>query len=240
MMNHTYETLDVGVGGEGVATLRLNRPQKRNALSMQTLREILAVLERWHEDENVRVVVVTGSPPVFCAGFDLSELSDPELIGDVRHVSTPYHRALWGFPKPVVAAINGHALAGGLDLATLCDIRIAAESATFGHPEVKFGAPPLFTPLRWLVGDGIARDMCLTGRRLDAREAERVGLVSRVVADEELAEESFDVARQIAEAPQACLETTKRYMTSNGGLGFQDSFTVEHDWVFDTQLRVSR
>jgi enoyl-CoA hydratase len=237
MTNDTYETLEIDVDDDGIATLRLARSQKRNALSMQTLGEIQQVLERWHGDAGVRVVVVTGTPPAFCAGFDLGELTNPELIGTIRHISTRYHRTLWGFAKPVVAAVNGHALAGGLDLITLCDLRIAAESATFGHPEVKFGAPPLFTPLRWLVGDGIARDLCLTGRRIDAREAERVGLVSRVVADEALMEEAFLVARGIAEAPQACLETTKHYMTANGGLGFQESFSVEHDWVFDNQLR---
>jgi enoyl-CoA hydratase len=102
---------------------------------------------------------------------------------------------------------------------------------------VKFGGPPLFTPLRWIVGDGIARDLCLTGRRIDAEEAHRIGLVSRVVDQQALPDEALAVARQIAEAPQQTLEITKRYLSGNQGLGFEESFRIEHDDVFDQLLR---
>jgi enoyl-CoA hydratase len=143
---------------------------------------------------------------------------------------------VWSFPKPTVAAVNGPALGGGFDLATLCDLRIAAREASFGHPEIKFGAPPLFTPLRWIVGDGIARDLCLTGRPIDSEEALRIGLVSRVVPADRLVDEALAVARQIAEAPQRTLEATKRYVSGNQGLGFEESFRIEHDDVFDKLL----
>jgi enoyl-CoA hydratase/carnithine racemase len=136
----------------------------------------------------------------------------------------------------VVAAVNGAALAGGFDLALLCDLRLASTEASFAHPEIKFGAPPLFTPLRWIVGDGLARDLCLTGRPIGADEALEMGLVSRVVEPAALLDEAIATARTIAEAPQRCLEATKRYLTGNAGFGFEDSFQVEHDDAFDTFL----
>jgi enoyl-CoA hydratase/carnithine racemase len=118
-------------------------------------------------------------------------------------------------------------------------MRVASAEATFAHPEIKFGGPPLFTPLRWIVGDGVARDLCLTGRRIDAAEAHRMGLVSRVVEPAALVDEAVGVARQIAEAPQRALEVTKRYLSGSQGLGFEESFRVEHDDVFDQLLRQS-
>jgi enoyl-CoA hydratase len=221
---------------DGVATLTLNRPDKRNALSIALRDAISGTLESWVEDASVRVVVLTGAPPAFSAGFDLGEFADAALARVIRHSSARYHRAVWGFPKPTVVAVNGPALGGGFDLATLCDLRLASEEAVFGHPEIKFGAPPLFTPLRWIVGDGIARDLCLTGRRIDADEALRIGLVSRVAASDRLLDEAHTVARQIAEAPQRTLQATKRYLAANQGLGFEDSFRIEHDDVFDNFL----
>jgi len=221
---------------DGIGTITLNRPDARNALSIELRDQLSDLLASWHDSPGVRAVVITGAPPVFSAGFDLKEFAQPELARRNRHSSTRYHRALWSFPKPTVAAINGAALAGGLDLVTLCDMRLASSEATFGHPEIKFGAPPLFTPLRWIVGDGHARDLCLTGRRIDAAEAERIGLVSRVVAPDVLLDEARGVARQIAEAPDVALATLKRYMTGNTGFGFEDSFRIEHDDVFDRLL----
>jgi enoyl-CoA hydratase/carnithine racemase len=221
---------------DGIATVALNRPESRNALSIAVRDELSDLLAAWHDDSAVRSVVITGTPPVFSAGFDLKEFAQPELARVNRHSSTRYHRALWSFPKPTLAAVNGAALAGGFDLTVLCDLRIAATDASFGHPEIKFGAPPLFTPLRWIVGDGRARDLCLTGRRIDAGEAERIGLVSRVVEPDALLDEARALARRIAEAPPDALTATKRYMTGNGGFGFEDSFRIEHDDVFDRLL----
>jgi enoyl-CoA hydratase/carnithine racemase len=230
------ESLRTEVSEDGIATVTLNRPDKRNALSIALRDALSETLRDWHDDASVRVVVFTGAPPAFSAGFDLGEFQDPALARTIRHSSARYHRAVWSFPKPTVAAVNGHALGGGFDLATLCDLRLASTEASFGHPEIKFGAPPLFTPLRWLVGDGIARDLCLTGRRIDADEALRIGLVSRVVASDDLLEEARAVARQIAEAPQRTLQATKRYLSGNQGFGFEDSFRIEHDDVFDNFL----
>ena len=221
---------------DGIAVLALARPEKRNALSIRLRSEVMDALAAWRDDDAVRVVVVTGEGAAFSAGFDLAEFGDAALARAIRHNSTAYHRAVWSFPKPTIAAVNGAALGGGFDLALLCDLRIASTAAVFGHPEIKFGAPPLFTPLRWIVGDGIARDLCLTGRRIGADEAQAVGLVSRVVEPHGLAGEAETVARQIAEAPQRTLEMTKRYLSGNQGHGFEDSFRTEHDDVFDVLL----
>jgi enoyl-CoA hydratase len=140
----------------------------------------------------------------------------------------------------VIAAINGPALAGGLDLATLCDIRIASEKASFGHPEIKLGVPPLFTPLRWLIGDGRARELCLTGRRIDAKEAAAIGLVTAVVAPGELMDRAIATATEVAQTPPEAVATAKRYLTGNPGFGFEDSFRVEHDDVFARSLEIGR
>lgn len=217
---------------DGVGLVVLNRPERRNALSIQVREELSDILDAWAVDDAVRAVVVTGAGQVFCAGFDLEEFGDRSKSAAIAESSRRYHLTLWSFPKPTVAAVNGHALAGGLDLATLCDVRIAADTATFGHPEIKFGAPPLFTPLRWIVGAGLARDLCLTGRRIDAAEACRIGLVSRVVPAGDTVDDAVAVARTILEAPQAALEMTKSYLVGTNHLGFEESFAVEHDSVF--------
>jgi enoyl-CoA hydratase/carnithine racemase len=192
---------------EKIGRITLNRPEKRNALSSDLRHEIDGALGEVEEDEGTSVAVITGSGPAFCAGFDTTEFSiaDPEFQKKAEESAARYHYHLQHFKKPIVAAINGPALGGGLDLAVLCDVRIAAENAVFGHPEIKFGAPALYAPLAELIGGSLARDLCLTGRRVDAQEAYRMGLVSRVVPLERLMEEAMSTARLIAEAPAATL-----------------------------------
>lgn len=194
-----------------VGRITLNRPEKRNALSADLRYEIDQALGELGEDEGISVAVITGAGPAFCAGFDTTEFSitDPEFQKKADESAARYHYHLQHFRKPIVAAINGPALAGGLDLAVLCDVRIAAENAVFGHPEIKFGAPALYAPLAELIGSSLARDLCLTGRRIDAQEAHRIGLVSRVVPLERLAEEAMSTAQLIAEAPAATLSGIK-------------------------------
>ena len=197
---------------EGViATVTLNRPRKRNALSIALRDEIDACLRQLEADDGVRVVIITGSGSAFCAGFDLSEMNfdDPEHTRRFADSSYRYHTRLMRFKKPLIAAVNGPALGGGLDLAVLCDIRIASKAATFGHPEIKFGSAVLFTALADIIGGGLARELCFTGRTIDATEALRIGLVNRVVAADRLMEAAKRVAETIAEAPLAGLEATK-------------------------------
>ncbi len=192
-----------------VALVTLNRPEKRNALSIAMRDEIERCLQELEADDSVSVVVITGAGPAFCAGFDLTEFT-PDKLQAVEESSLRYHRRLAAFSKPLVAAINGPAMGGGLDLAVLCDLRIAAEGAVFAHPEIRFGAPVLFGPLREIIGGGLARELCLTGRQMDAQEALRVGLVNKVVPAHRVVDEALEMARQIAQAPLAALRATKR------------------------------
>ncbi|MBI3071870.1 MAG: enoyl-CoA hydratase/isomerase family protein [Deltaproteobacteria bacterium] len=225
-------TIKLEAVGDGIWLLTLNRPEVKNALSSVMRREISAVLARLAADGDARALVVTGAGTAFCAGFDIGEFGRPELAAEVFESSARYHRDLWRFPKPAIAAVNGAALGGGFDLAALCDVRLCSPQARFGHPEIKLGGPPLFTALRFIVGDSRAREMCLTGRRFGADEALHVGIVSEVVSPEELLPRALGIARQILEAPDATLAFTKRTMMENPGRSFEEAFAVEHDEAF--------
>jgi len=194
-----------------VALVTLNRPDKRNALSIALRNEIDRCLGELEADDEVSVVVIAAEGPAFCAGFDTSEFAvrEPEHMKAVEESSDRYHRRLANFAKPLVAAVNGPAMGGGLDLAVLCDVRIASENAAFSHPEIKFGAPTLFGPLAEIIGGGLARDLCLSGRRIDAQEAHRIGLVSSVVPLDRLLDEAMAIANSIAEAPLGALKAVK-------------------------------
>lgn len=204
-----YQLVNLERDGK-VAILTLNRPEKRNALNAALRDEIRTALEEMEADDTISVAVITGAGPVFCAGFDTSEFATtPPAEIFASQSSRRYHHRLQHFGKPLVAAINGPAMGGGFDIAALCDVRIAAESAAFGHPEIKFGAPTLFGPLAAIIAGGIARDLCLSGRRVDAQEALRIGLVSKVVSTEQLLDEAKAAASVIAEAPLATLRGVK-------------------------------
>lgn len=230
-----YQTITVEKAGK-TGVLTLNRPDARNALSILMRREISRALEEMKGGAGIEALVITGAGNGFCAGFDLKEFTQSELREEIVESSRKYHHDLWEFPKPVVAAINGAALGGGFDLATLCDIRICSGNASFAHPEIKFGGPPLFTPLRWIIGHGLARDLCLTGRKIGAEDALRMGLVSEVVAEGAAPARAIEIARVITEAPAAALAVTKSYMISNAGINFGESFALEHDEPFNKFL----
>ena len=210
-----------------IALVILNRPDKRNALSIALRNEIDHCLGELADDDSVSVVVLAGAGSSFCAGFDRNEffIQTPEHVQALSESTDRFHLRLMNFPKPLVAAVNGPVMGGGLDLAVLCDVRICAQDAVFAHPEIKFGAPTLYGPLAEVIGGGLARDLCLTGRRIDAQEAYRIGLVSQVVPADCLLDEAMGIANTIAEAPLAALETVKqmiidrycwRYVTGEG------------------------
>jgi enoyl-CoA hydratase/carnithine racemase len=209
---------------EKVALVTLNRPDKRNALSIALRNEIDQCLAETEEDDSVSVVLITGTGPSFCAGFDRNEFfsQEPAHLKALVESTDRFHLRLVNFPKPIVAAINGPAMGGGLDLAVLCDVRVASENAAFGHPEIKFGAPTLFGPLAEIIGGGLARDLCLSGRRIDAHEAHRIGLVSQVVADDRLLDEAMAVANSIAEAPLGALKAVKTMIIQTYSWSYQE------------------
>ena len=195
---------------DGVALLTLNRPSRKNALSIALRDEASDALESLAADAACRVVVITGSGNTFSAGFDLGEFAD----SDTAHVdrlwasSDRFHHAVLRFPLPTIAAVNGAAIAGGFDLAVLTDIRIAAASAWFSHPERRW-SEVVYRPLRELVGGGVARYLTLTGRRIDAVEALTIGLVNAVVPDAELLRHSTELAADVATAPRDVLVRAK-------------------------------
>ena len=197
---------------DGVATLTLNRPQKKNALSIALRDEVSDALDSMSADEGIKVIVITGAGPVFCAGFDLKEfelLNSPAGAERLWSSSDRFHRTVLECRVPTIAAVNGPALAGGFDLAVLCDLRIAARSASFAHPEFLFG-DVVYGPLRDLVGGAVARELCLTGRAVTAEEALALHLVSAVVDDDALAPETERWAGLVARAPRQNLLNTKR------------------------------
>jgi len=195
-----------------LATITLNRPDKRNALSHSLRTELANVIAEVDADEGISVVILTGAPPVFCAGFDRSEFDPSAEIFQDASVWTSgqlMHERLQAFGKPLIAAVNGPALGGGFDIAVQCDVRIASETAVFGHPEIKLGAPTMYTILSQIVGGAVARDLTLSGRRIDAAEAQRIGLVSKVVSLGEILNETIAYARTVAEAPLEALKAVK-------------------------------
>lgn len=193
---------------DGIAIVTLTRPERRNALSIALRDAISDALDHLATDEGVRVVVITGAGPVFCAGFDLGEfetaLGDADVAERLWASSDRYHHTLATFPLPTLAAVNGPAVAGGFDLAVLCDLRVLATTARFRHPEFTFGEV-VYGPLRELIGGGPARELVLTGREIDAEEARRLGLASTIVPPEALLETALEVARTTAAAPRELL-----------------------------------
>ncbi|NPV93381.1 MAG: enoyl-CoA hydratase/isomerase family protein [Firmicutes bacterium] len=227
-----YEAIGLEQYPGGIAVIQLNRPDKRNAISIKMRAEFSECIEKLKDDPDNRLLIITGAGAAFSAGFDLSEFKQPERFEELFATSARYHRQVWHFPKPTIAAVNGVAMGGGFDLATLCDIRICSETAEFGHPEIKFGAPTIYTPLRWIIGMGLARDLCITGRRINAQEAYRIGLVSEVVAADKVLPRAIEIGQSILEAPMESLRFVKKYLVENSDQGFEDSFHVEHDRAF--------
>lgn len=213
-----YEFLEVRRDGK-LAWVTLNRADKRNALSVAVRYEFDRCFAELEGDAAVSAVVLLSQGPVFCAGFDLKEFNMPgaEHQRAVADSSHKYHKRLTEFAKPLVVGIQGAAMGGGFDLAVMADIRIATPAAVFAHPEIKFGAPILFGLLRETIGGGMARDLCMTGRRIDAAEAHRIGLVSRVVEADELLNACTETAAQIAEAPLGALKALKRQIVQDSG-----------------------
>ena len=191
---------------EAVARLTISNPERRNALDHEILDAIAEALPQLNQGIETRCVVLTGAPPLFSAGYDIATIPEQTFERDAEAlVAHPFHAAMEAVahhPWPVLAAINGHCLGGGLELAITCDLRICAAGAKLGMPPAKLGLIYGHTGLRKFIDTiGLARtkELFLTGRNLSAERAERVGLVNEVVADEDFEEESIALAAAIAE-----------------------------------------
>ncbi|MGA8037629.1 MAG: enoyl-CoA hydratase-related protein [Candidatus Acidiferrales bacterium] len=202
-----------------VATITMNRPEKRNAISTQMIEDILEALNLANNDPFVRVLILTGAGKAFCAGVDLDALntiakqSPEENLGDSRLIARLFHR-LYSFPKPVIAAVNGAAIAGGCGFATFTDITLAVPEAKFGYTEVRIGFIPALVSvmLRRQIGEKRSRELLLTGRTFDATEGYRLGLVTEIVQPEDLMERANEYAKTFLAASPTSLEHTKRLL----------------------------
>ncbi|MFN4057034.1 MAG: enoyl-CoA hydratase [Roseinatronobacter sp.] len=207
-----YETLIVDIENH-VALIRLNRPDALNAINTKMLGELAHALAAADKNDTVRCIVLTGSEKAFAAGADIREMSDKtfvEVFGD--DLFTPESDAILRIRKPIIAAVSGYALGGGCELAMMCDFIIAADTAKFGQPEINLGVVAGLGGTQRLtrfVGKSKAMDMNLTGRFMDAEEAERCGLVSRVVPAKKLLEEAMGAATKIAEKSQITVKVVK-------------------------------
>ncbi len=203
-----YETLLIE-RRDAVTLVTLNRPQALNALNSRLLAELLDVSRAYDADPAQRCMVVTGSPKAFAAGADIKEMQAQGFADMYGHDFFAGWDAFARTRKPIVAAVAGYALGGGCELAMMCDFILAADTAKFGQPEIKLGVSPGMGGSQRLaraVGKAKAMEMCLTGRMMDAAEAERAGLVSRVIAADALLDEALSVAAAIAGmAPLATL-----------------------------------
>jgi enoyl-CoA hydratase len=196
---------------EEVAVVTLQRPEKRNALSIDLRVEVAESFGALGEDPDVGAIVLTGAPPAFCSGMDTSEFGgDREHRERLVETSLGCFRAVGGCLKPVVAAVNGPALAGGFALSLLCDLRLAAEEASFGFPELPRGIPPSYASARAALPAPIAAELTLTGRLLDAAGAQRAGIVSAVHPADQLLARAVELAGRIASAPREATAQTKR------------------------------
>jgi methylglutaconyl-CoA hydratase len=201
--------------------LTLNRPEKRNALNRQLIRELRVSFERTLRDETVRCVILTGAGPAFCAGMDLAELaetldqpSEAALVQEDAERLSELYDFIYQLPKPTIAAVNGPAVAGGAGLVTVCDIALAAEGASIGYPEVRRGlvAAMVMPHLLRLVGERAARELLLVGELVGVYEGWRIGLFTDVEQPASLMPRCLEWAEKIAQSGPQALATTKEFL----------------------------
>ena len=191
--------------------LTLNRPAKLNAISAELRDALTAAIGEASADERIRVIVIAGAGRAFCSGYDLSEAAPPTAWDwrDVLARDVEATLAVWSCPKPVIAQVHGYALAGGLELAMACDLIVAAEGSQLGEPEIRFGSAPVTLLMPFLIGQKRTRELLLTGDLIDAVEAERIGLINRVVPADGLAAAVDDLADRLARVPPDVMAPTK-------------------------------
>jgi enoyl-CoA hydratase/carnithine racemase len=222
---------------DGVGWLTINRPEARNALNKAARDGIRLALERFNEDDSAAVLVITGAgDKAFCAGGDLKEMADTSLKIPPKDFMVYIQRTL-GVPKPVIAAVNGYAYAGGFLLAQQVDICIAAEHAKFAVTEAKIGrGSPWAAPLAWLIGPRLAMEILMTGEPVDAQRAYEIGLVNRVVPGERLREEAMAMARVIADNAPLSVRAAKRMVFASADHGWEEGLDVADEIYEDVYL----
>ncbi len=217
-----------------VASIRLNTPDKLNALSLKSWRELAAAFRQAQADDEVYSILLSGEGKAFCSGFDMDDSLDmkddsPWSQWKMVQEERDYARAIWEVNKPVIAAVQGYCLGSGFELSLLADLVIAADDAKFGETELRFSTMPM-PGLLWLIGVRKAKEFLMLADRMSAEESYRVGLVNRVVARDELEAESRRIALRLAKLPTETMQIAKRMMNKAiDGQGYMQF----NDWSFD-------
>jgi enoyl-CoA hydratase/carnithine racemase len=196
-----------------IAVCRLNRPEARNALSPELMEDLAAQVERFDRDSEVRCIVIAGSDEVFAAGADIGALAEREFHQALFHPAAVFWRRIAEARTPMIAAVSGFALGGGCELALICDMIVASETAEFGQPEITLGIIPGgggTQRLARVIGKQRAMELVLTGRRFDAHEAHRLGIVNEVVGKREWMEAAMELARRVARRPPLAARLAKQ------------------------------
>jgi enoyl-CoA hydratase len=225
-----YDTI-TAAKEDRLGVLTLNRPDALNALNSKMVVEIISALSGFESDDDVRCVIITGGERTFCAGADIREMSALSTVDMIRtNHFFPLWRAVGTCPKPIVAALSGYVLGGGLELAMACDILIASESAKLGQPEINIGVIPGGGGTQRLtraVGRYKAMEMILTGTTITAEEARQYGLVNRVVSREKFLEEAKAIGREIASKSPTALRMAKQAVNKAYELGLTEGIDFE-------------
>lgn len=228
------------VRSDGYAVVTLNRPAKRNALTFAMRRDFAAQLATLACDDDVACVVVGGAPPDFCAGMDFTAFGgDAANRQEIVDSSTALFGALARFPKPLLAAVEGRALGGGLGVVLACDVRIAGRGAVFGVPEVRFGAAGGFAALRAAVGDGPARALALTARWFGAEEAHRLGMIAEIVDDGSAFTRAAAIAAELVALPRRGLLLQTEIIRATAGRPLAEGLAYETE-VFRREVLARR
>lgn len=226
-----FENIEVRTEGGAVGIITLNRPKALNALNGALMDELGAALKAFDADEAIGCMVITGSEKAFAAGADISAMAKFTFAGVFKEdFITRNWETIRSIRKPVIAAVSGFALGGGCELAMMCDFVIAADNAKFGQPEIKLGTIPGAGGTQRLpraIGKAKAMDLVLTGRMMDAQEAERAGLVSRVVAADKLMDEALGAALMICDHGQLSVMATKEAVNRAFESGLSDGLMFE-------------
>ncbi|HUK40239.1 MAG TPA: enoyl-CoA hydratase-related protein [Candidatus Acidoferrales bacterium] len=230
----SYENVLVEQDG-AVAVVTLNRPQQLNALSYGLVKDLCLAMESLDQEDEVRVIILTGGEKVFAAGADIKEMAGAGPFDEPVRGRLSYRDRVNKISKPVIAAVSGYALGGGCELAMSCDIIIASETARFGQPEVNIGIIPGSggtQRLTHVVGKYRAMEMILTAEPISAQDAERLGLVTRVVPVELLLEEAKNTAKKIAAKPLLAIRQAKEAVLKAANMGLDDGLDFERKSFF--------
>jgi enoyl-CoA hydratase len=243
-MVSAYKNLLIEVK-EGICTITINRPEVRNALNRETWHEIRDVIGQVDEDDSVKVVIITGAgEKAFIAGADVRTLKERSMMETLGGENQIILNNLESLSKPVIAAVNGVALGGGCEVAMACDIRIASENAKFGQPELSLGILPGAggtQRLSRLVGLGKAKELVFCGEIIDAHEAEKIGLVNRVVAASQLMPVAYEMAAKIMQKGPVALKLAKVIMNAGAGMEQGSAILMERlaqSIIFSTEDRL--